>query len=92
MSAPALEEKFSHGLLTESTVWRGEESIHNYSLSDLGLVKPSLVPRRPLGLTWSYLKENNAVYFINKKGIINILFGQWFLRKHLSLPYLLGTR
>ena len=92
MLAPALEEKFSHGLLTESTVWRGEESIHNYSLSDLGLVKPSLVPRRPLGLTWSYLKENNAVYFINKKGIINILFGQWFLRKHLSLPYLLGTR
>ena len=92
MLAPALEEKFSHGLLTESTVWRGEESIHNYSLSDLGLVKPSLVPRRPLGLTWSYLKENNAVYFMNKKGIINILFGQWFLRKHLSLPYLLGTR
>ena len=91
MLTPALEEKFSHGLLTESTVWRGEESIHNYSLSDLGLVKPSLVPRRPLGLTWSYLKENNAVYFI-KKGIINILFGQWFLRKHLSLPCLLGTR
>ena len=92
MLAPALEEKFSHGLLTESTVWRGEESIHNYSLSDLGLVKPSLVPRRPLGLTWSYLKENNAVYFINKKGIINILFGQWFLRKHLPLPCLFGTR
>ena len=92
MLAPALEEKFSHGLLTENTVWRGEESIHNYSLSDLGLVKPSLVPRRPLGLTWSYLKENNAVYFVKKKGIINILFGQWFLRKHLSLPYLLGTR
>ena len=68
MLAPALEEKFSHGLLTESTVWRGEESIHNYSLSDLGLVKLSLVPRRPLGLTWSYLKENNAVYFVNKKG------------------------
>ena len=91
MLAPALEEKFSHGLLTESTVWRGEESIHNYSLSDLGLVKPSLVPRRPLGLTWSYMKENNAVYFI-KKGIINILFGQWFLRKHLPLSCLLGTR
>ena len=88
----ALEEKFSHGLLTESTVWRGEESIHNYSLSDLGLVKPSLVPRRPLGLTWSYLKGNNAVYFINKKGIINILFGQWFLRKHFPLPCLLGAR
>ena len=68
MLTPALEEKFSHGLLTESTVWRGEESIHNYSLSDLGLVRPSLVPRRPLGLTWSYLKENNVVYFIRKKG------------------------
>ena len=91
MLAHVLGEKFSHGLFTENTVWRGEESIHNDSLSDLGLNKLSLFPRRPLGLTWSYLKENNAVYFI-KKGIINILFGQWFLRKHLSLPYLLGTR
>ena len=70
MLAPALEEKFSHGLLTESKVWRGEESIHNYSLSDLGLVKPSLVPRRPPGLAWSYLKENDAVYFIRKKRLL----------------------
>ena len=93
MLARALGEKFSHGLLTENTVWRGEESIRNNSLSDLGLSKLSLFPRRPLGLTWSYLKENNAVYFIRKKkAIINILFGQWFLRKHLPLPCLLGTR
>ena len=68
MLTPALEEKFSHGLLTENTVWRGEESIRNNSLSDLGLYKLSLFPRRPLGLTWSYLKENNVVYFIRKKG------------------------
>ena len=91
--ARALGEMFSHGLLTETTVWRGEESIRNNSLSDLGLYKLSLFPRRPLGLTWSYLKENHAVYFIRKKKvIINILFGQWFLRKHLPLPCLLGTR
>ena len=68
MLARALGEKFSHGLLTENTVWRGEESIRNSSLSDLGLNKLSVFPRRPLGLTWSYLKENNAVYFIRKKG------------------------
>ena len=43
MLAPALEEKFSHGLLTENTVWRGEESIRNNSLSDLGLSKLSFL-------------------------------------------------
>ena len=68
MLARALGEKFSHGLLTENTVWRGEESIRNNSLSDLGLNKLSVFPRRPLGLTWAYLKENNVVYFIRKKG------------------------
>ena len=66
--ARALGEMFSHGLLTETTVWRGEESIRNNSLSDLGLNKLSVFPRRPLGLAWSYLKENNVVYFIHKKG------------------------
>ena len=90
MLAPALEEKFSHGLLTESTVWRGEESIHNYSLSDLGLVKLSLSSPA----TWADLvisERSNVVYLI-KKAIINILSGQWFLRKHLPVPCFLGTR
>ena len=92
MLARALGEKFSHGLLTENTVWRGEESIRNYSLSDLGLNKLSVFPRRPLGLTWSYLKETMLCISYVKKAIINILFGQWFLRKHFPLPCLLGTR
>ena len=70
MLTPALEEKFSHGLLTENTVWRGEESIRNNSLSDLGLIKLSIIPRRPPGLAWSYLKENDAVYFIRKKRLL----------------------
>ena len=68
MLTQALGEKFSHVLFTENTVWRGEESIHSDSLSDLGLNRLSLFPRRPLGLTLSYLKENYTVYIILKKG------------------------